>query len=118
VARRNSRQRSDTRPAVLAVNEVLDDDAGEKAHPNLYSLLAPTFTDGECKRLGATLRIKVVGAHYVVTVQCPSEELQCTLLIPTLEELLTKVDQMVQSSETKWVPDYESQKRARQQAKK
>lgn len=118
MSRRNGKRRNDARPAVLAVNEQLNDDDGEKRYPTLYSLLAPSFHDGECVRVSGRMTIKVVGSHYMVTIACPTEELQATLLLPSMEELLDKLEQMVQSPETKWVPDFDSLKRARQQAKK
>jgi hypothetical protein len=103
---------------VLDRNVALDDQEGQQKHPTLYSLLAPGFRDGACIRLGATMRIKVVGSRYMVTVSCETEELQTTLLIPTLEELLEKVEQLLSSPETVWLPDFNATKKARQQARR
>jgi hypothetical protein len=118
LSRNNGKRRYDAPLPLLDRKASLDDEAGAKKHATLYSLLAPGYKDGECVRLGATVRIRVVGCRYMVTVSCETEEVQTTLLLPTLEELLEKVEQLLNSPDTVWLPDFNATKRARQQARR
>jgi hypothetical protein len=100
----------------LGVNVVLEDPDGKDAAPTLFDILAPRFKDGKCTRLGASLSLRVVGGFYVIRIGCPSEQAQATFTLHTLASLLADLERNVQSSSCVWLPDYDSQKRARRDA--
>jgi hypothetical protein len=118
LSRKNGRSHVDERPPILAENAVLNDAQGQEMAPTLYSLLKPTFRDGKCCRLGATLRLKVNGSHYVVTVSCETEELQATLVLDSLVDLVPAVELLCASPKTAWLEMYAATKRARQESRR
>src|ERR1700686_2587895 len=104
------------RPALNGRTE-LQDSSGLEQCPTLYDLLRPRFKDGRCTREGGHLSIRVVGGHYVVKLACPSEEVQTTFPLDTLCMLESCLETAVRSNTIVWLPDYESQKRARREAR-
>jgi len=64
------------------------------------------------------ITIKCIGGYYVVTLNCPTEAVQSTHLFETLDGLLGALEVRVQEATCIWLPDYESQKKARQESKK
>jgi hypothetical protein len=100
----------------LGRDRALDDPEGLEQCPTLIELLSPRWKDDKCTRLGGSLALRVVGGFYVVKIACPSEEVQATFTLTTLANLEAHLEESVRSSSIVWLPDYESQKRARRDA--
>jgi hypothetical protein len=100
----------------LGVALKLEDPEGMEVAPTLIDILSPRFKDGKCTRQGGSLSLRVVGGFYVVRIACPSEQVQATFTLSTLASLLTDLERNVQSSSCVWLPDYDSQKKARREA--
>jgi hypothetical protein len=101
----------------LGRDRKLDDPEGLDQCPTLLDLLSPRFKEDKCTRLGGSLSLRVVGGFYVVRIACPSEQVQATFTLTTLANLETHLEECVRSSSVVWLPDYDSQKKARQDAK-
>jgi hypothetical protein len=118
VSRKNAKQTNGDGPLVLGADVAPQDEQGLRALPHLCNLLWPRWRNGKCTRVPGRLTIKCIGGYYVVSVNCPTEAVQSTHLFETLEGLLAALELRVQESSCIWLPDYESQKRARQESKK
>jgi len=94
----------------------LSDPAGELACPTLLDIMRPRFKEGLCRRLGASLNIRVVGGNYVVRVSCPTEEVQATVVVESLAQLEVALEAALRAPSCVWLPDYESQKKSRREA--
>jgi hypothetical protein len=117
LSKRNGKADDARGPLPLGQQSTPEDAQGVEKHPFLTDLLFPRFKDGKCVRQAGRLTLKIVGGYYVVTVACPTESVQTTLVFRTLEALLDQVEQSVQLSTIVWLPDFEKQKKDRQQAK-
>ena len=100
----------------LGRNRNIEDPEGELACPTLSQLLLPRFKEGKCTRLGGSLSLRVVGGFFVVRIACPTEQCQTTFTLTSLSQLTERLEAAVQSTSTVWLPDYDSQKRARREA--
>jgi hypothetical protein len=89
------------------------DDDGAKKYPTLSELLLPKYKGAVCTRQGGTLRVKVEGTYYRVSLDCPTERVQCSLLIETLIDLNAQVERFLRSGEAQWSPSWDVQKRSR-----
>jgi len=105
-------------PLPQQTNTVPEDPQGEKCYPTLFQLLTPRFVDGKCTRLAGSLSIRPHGSIWVVTVNCPTEEVVTKCHFATLAGLLDQLERHVANPLTIWLPDYASGKRARQEVKR
>src|ERR1700687_821026 len=100
----------------LGKDRELDDPAALEGCPTLYDLLRPRWKDGKCTRMGGSLSLRVVGGFYVVRLSCPTEQVTATVCLTSLANLSADLEAAVQSNSVVWLPDYESQKKARRDA--
>jgi hypothetical protein len=114
---KNGRSKVEAGPVIPGINRVLDDAEAQETLPTLFSLLNPAFKDDKCVRLGGTLRLRVIGGYYVVTVSCPTEEKQATVVVTSLVPLVTALETALRDPMCVWLDDFEKQKRARREAK-
>jgi hypothetical protein len=117
MSRRNGNGRKEGPLQDLGKDRAPEDDAAAAKWPNLLALLTPLFDEGKCKRLAGRLTIKILGGYYVVSIACPTEKLQTTAVLRSVVDLFDQLEQHVTSGLCVWLPDFESQKKARQQAK-
>jgi hypothetical protein len=118
VSRRNGKLTKEDGPLSLGSDVAPQDSGGLGTLPHLCNLIWPRWRNGKCTRVAGRITIKCIGGYYVVTINCPTEAVQTTQIFESLEGLLAELEQRVQSSTCIWLPDYESQKRARQESKK
>lgn len=115
--RKNGKAAQESNPLELGKNACPEDAEALAKWPMLCNLLWPRFKDGKCVRGAGRVTVKCIGGYYVVAVACPTEQVQTTLVFESLVNLLDQLESSVQSSICVWLPDFESQKKARQQAK-
>jgi hypothetical protein len=90
-------------------------DPGAKAKwPTLTELLDPVWTDGKCMRQSGSLRIRLVGGYYLVTLACPTEGLETTMTTDTLVDAFDALEAMLVSGKALWMPDWNVVKKSRQ----
>lgn len=89
------------------------DEASLEQYPTLIDLLSPRFKDGKCTRQGSRLSLKVEGAFFRLTIDCPTEGLMCTFVVGSLFNVLADFERHVRGPEACWTPNYDSQKKAR-----
>jgi hypothetical protein len=118
MTRRNGKPAEERNPLELGKQAVPEDATSLAKWPMLCNLLWPRHRDGKCVREAGRIVLKVVGGYYVVSVACPTEQVQTQLVFETLDGLLDQLEIRVHESTCVWLPDFESQKRARQQARK
>lgn len=86
----------------------------EEQCPILYSCLQPVWTEGKCKRQSGALRIRLVGGYYQVTLACPTEGLETSLVTATLVDVTKQLEERLNDPACIWTPDFAVQKKARQ----
>jgi hypothetical protein len=109
-----------TRPAVFGKQTTLvpEDDAGEKALPNVLDCLLPRWKDGRCVRESGRIGVRVVGCYFVCTLTCPSEGLECSVSSLSIVGLIEALEKVAADPNTVWTPTFAAQKKARQDASK
>lgn len=90
-----------------------DADFAERC-PTLFDLLCPRWRDNKQTRQPSRIGVKAEGSVWRVTIDCPTEGLATTILVPYLFELWPYVEAKITNREVVWIPNYDAQKRARQ----
>lgn len=93
------------------------DQEGETRWPNVIACLYPIWRDGKCVRREGTLKIRLVGCYYAVTLSCPTEGVETDLVVDTLVDLFDALEGLLRSGKAVWRPDWQSTKKARQQGR-
>jgi hypothetical protein len=95
-------------------NRSPSDPEAVKRWPTLTSLLNPVWKDAECVRQSGYLRMRLVGGYYLVTVVCPTEQLETTVTLDTLVDLNDSIESAVCNPRCVWLPTFEATKKSRQ----
>lgn len=90
------------------------DDKARERYPNVWACLMPHWSEGKCTRQSGTLRVRIVGSWFEVTLSCPTEGVETTLSTETLVNLLEQLEKLLASGRAIWKPDWSSTKKARQ----
>lgn len=89
-----------------------DNDTVE-GYPTLLDLLSPRFRDGRCTRQGSRLSLKVEGAFFRMSIDCPTEGVMCSMVVGSLYNILNDFERHVAGADACWVPNFDAQKKAR-----
>lgn len=101
--------------SVLAVSrQAPDDDALATACPTLYKCLVPIWKEGKCKRQSGSLRVRLIGGYYQVTLSCPTEGVETSLVTDTLVGIEGQLESRLRDPSCIWTPDFAAQKKSRQ----
>lgn len=117
MSHKNGKGAPKLRASVLPVSAPQNDAYAAETYPTLLGLLSPMYDADKCVRLGGRLSIRVNNGYYVVTVSCPTEGKKATVIIPTLEDFLKRLEDAVRSPSTSWLDDYESEEKARRETR-
>ena len=79
-----------------------DDEAGQVLFPTLWDLLTPRWKDGKLTRQAGRLSLKPDGSSWRMSIECPTEGLQTSLLIKSLESALAEADAHCASGKAHW----------------
>jgi len=101
-------------PAAAMSRQQPTDDNAVQNWPTLMSCLYPIWVDGKCKRQSGSLKIRLVGGYYVVTLSCPTEGMEASLTTDTLVDLFDALEARVSDPACVWTPDFAAVKRTRQ----
>lgn len=80
----------------------VQDDAGKALYPVLVDLLTPRFKDGKMTRQGGRLSLKADSGVWRMSLECPTEGLQTTCIISTLETALAEMEDHVIDGASNW----------------
>lgn len=61
------------------------DEEGRTLFPTLFDLMCPRYHGMTCTRQGARFTIKVDGGAYRVSIECPTEGLQTSFFVESLD---------------------------------
>lgn len=103
-------------PVALAAmrRQAPDDAQAVEVWPTLLGCLLPVWVDGKCKRQAGSLRVRLIGGYYQVTLHCPTEGLETSLVVETLVGLLDALERRLNDPGCVWTPDFDSIKKTRQ----
>jgi hypothetical protein len=87
------------------------DKDGRKMYPTLYDLLCPRWQDGVLVRQAGRLTIKADGAAYRVSIECPTEGLQTSVVVDNLPNLLADTEKLVSQGQCHWALTWARQKK-------
>lgn len=93
-------QKAKVLEAITFVN--VDDDGGRHLYPNIFDLLTPRWVDGQVVRQAGRLTLKPDGSSWRVSIECPTEGLQTTLVVRSLETMMPEVEDHVTSGKAHW----------------
>ena len=88
-----------------------DPDAAAQ-YPNVCDVLFPRWKDGKQTRQRGKVTIAPLGAAYRVTVDCPTEVLETSVMLPTLCDLFGQLEAFLASGKAIWVPGYQKNRKA------
>lgn len=106
------------RPAVVSLIQSTsakapDDPEGKSKWPALLELLCPIWEDGVCKRQAGKLQITLTGPYFIISLGCPTERVECQLMVESLSTALDELEASLHSGRAKWVDDWRKKKESR-----
>jgi hypothetical protein len=101
-------------PLVGVSTLVPDDQEAVKAWPNLMQCILPQWKEGKCTRQAGTLRLKVTGAWFILTLSCPTEGVEAELTTHTLVGILDALEEILRNGKAVWKPTWDAVKKTRQ----
>ncbi len=106
-------------PGVLAGRNSLTptDQAGEKAYPTVAALLQPLWRDGRCTREAGSIRLRIVGPYFLVSITCPTEGLETTATLASIVGLMDALEKHVNAADAVWTPTFDRVKKAKADVK-
>jgi hypothetical protein len=114
VAKKQSLNGSVPQPLVEARTKVLADPATHERWPKLLSCLLPHWDGDKCTRQAGSLRVRLVGGYYLVTLSCPTEGLDTTVTVDSLTVAWDQLEEALANGRAVWLPDWSTTKKARQ----
>lgn len=81
---------------------VVQDDAGKALYPVLVDLLTPRHRDGKMTRQGGRLSFKAESGSWRMQIECPTEGVQCSVVISSLETALAEMEDAILSKRANW----------------
>lgn len=88
-----------------------DDADGKKAFPNVFELLAPLWADGKLVRQAGRMSLKPDGGSWRVSIECPTECVQTTVIVKSLKTALEEAEGAIASGKAHFGPTWQSQKK-------
>lgn len=106
-------------PDVLAGRNSLvpEDEGGRKLYPTLWSLLLPKWQNGKCVRQAGKIALRIVGPYYLVSVTCPTEGLETTATLATLDGMMEALEKHCLHPGAIWTPTFDRVKEAKREEK-
>jgi hypothetical protein len=87
------------------------DQPGLKAFPTLYELLSPSWIDGKLVREGGRLSIKSDGPSFRVSIECPSEGVQTSFIVESLDKIMENSEKILSQGQMHWGLTWSRQKK-------
>lgn len=87
------------------------DKEGIKCYPTIYDLLCPRWKEGTLVRQAGRLTIKADGGAYRVSIECPTEGLQTSLIVDNLPNLFADAEKLLSQGQCHWALTWSKQKK-------
>lgn len=98
-----------------SLNSLVPQDAkGAELYPNLMDCLMPRWVDGQCVRQSGSLRMRIVGSWFLLSLTCPTEGVETSVTLDTVVKALEALEKTIASGKAVWTPTFERQKKAGQ----
>lgn len=94
-----------------AINARLDDALARETCPTLLECLLPVYEGSKLVRAPGKLSITPEGAHWKVTLQCPTERVQCVYITNQLPSLMAMLEEWLRMTGGLWSPMWERNKK-------
>lgn len=94
-----------------AINARLDDAMARESTPTLLECLLPVYEGTKLVRAAGKLTITPEGAHWKVTLQCPTERIQCVFVTNQLPSIMMIMEEWLRSTGGLWSPMWERNKK-------
>jgi hypothetical protein len=89
----------------------IDDPEARAQLPHLWDHIAPIFSGACLQRQAGRITISIEGDHYRVTVSCPTEKVQTTLITSTLLGCLEELNRYLAMPTRVYAPTWERNKK-------
>lgn len=89
------------------------DEAARAQYPLLMQCLLPIWKESKCLRQAGSIRVRLVGSYYMVSINCPTEGVEATLTAESIIDLPLQLENALQLNRLQWIPDYERVKGTR-----
>jgi hypothetical protein len=90
----------------------LEDPEALALYPNVCDVLLPKWKAGAQTRQRGKVTIVPLGAAYRVTVDCPTEVLETSVMLATLIDVLGQLEAFLASGKAVWTPGYQKHRKA------
>lgn len=87
------------------------DPVGLEAYPTLYELLSPSWIDGKLVREGGRMTVKSDGPAFRVSIECPSEGVQTSFIVESLDKLMENAEKILSQGHMHWGLTWSRQKK-------
>lgn len=94
-----------------AVNARMDDQHSLETLPALMEVLLPVYDGKTLIRQPGRLTIKPEGPRWIITVDCPTEVLQCRFTTNVLAFALRDINEGIADGHVLWLPGYSKSKK-------
>jgi len=91
---------------------ILKDDLAKKALPTLLDVLLPIYEDGTMTRQPGRLSIVPDGGSWRLTIECPTEGLQATLMLDSLPTLFDESERLLAGGSVRWGESWKKRRKA------
>jgi len=78
------------------------DSVGKEKYPILHDLLSPRWVENRMTRQGARLTVKVDGGCVRVSIECPTEGVQTSFMLDTLNDLSKSIELHLAAGDVRW----------------
>lgn len=92
--------------------DTLTDPEAKKTLPTLLDVLLPIYRDGTMTRQAGRMTISPDGSSWRVAIDCPTEGLQCVLMIDSLQTLLADCEKLLASGVVRWGQSWSRRKKS------
>ncbi len=89
----------------------IDDQPSREKLPTLMEVMLPVFDGSTLIRQGGKISIVPEGAHWRITLDCPTEVLTCRFVTNQLWQALTDAEEMLSKGIAVWSPGWSRNKK-------
>lgn len=88
-----------------------DDEGGKALFPLLFDLLTPRWKEGVVTRQPGRLSLKPDGSSWRISIECPTEGLQTSFIVNSLESAFMEAECLIESGKAHWGLTWQKQKK-------
>jgi len=80
----------------------LDDEQTATLYPTIYDLMTPRYEGQKITRLPASMSVRIDSANILVTISCPTEGLQTTIVVNSIANFLEETEKILTQGKCHW----------------